>query len=50
MINIPGTINDSPQLVSTKQLASNVPMILPIEVCEFQMPNINPKIRQEYTH
>lgn len=43
-MNIPGTINDNPQSDSTNALASKVPMIFPIDVWEFQIPNINPKI------
>lgn len=43
-MKIPGTINDNPHLYSTKYPASKEPMIFPIEVCEFQIPNINPKI------
>lgn len=38
----PGTMNERPQLDSTKMLGITVPKMFPIDVCEFHTPKIKP--------
>jgi hypothetical protein len=43
----PGTMNDRPHVPVTNKPAITEPRILPTEVCEFQRPMINPRLKKE---
>ena len=42
---MPGTMKDKPQADATNADATTDPIILPKEVCEFQMPIIKPRLK-----
>ena len=52
MVNMmaPGTINDSPQLSSTKAAGITVPRMFPTDVCEFHTPMIKPRLQHNVHH
>jgi len=49
-IRIPGTMNDKLQSLSTYSPAIREPRIFPIDVCEFQRPNIIPARRTKLSN